>query len=126
MPIGEGMADYIYTSEGRPQGFRRGDHIYAMDGIPLGRVWAEKAYSLAGDYVGAVINNMVVDRPGVSTRAIKPVSRPDNAVPPHGAEARRPIGEPLADCFHLLLEVAGRSDSELQGESLAGVDLFAR
>lgn len=97
------MADYIYASDGRAQGFRLGNHIYAMDGMPLGRVWAEKVYTFAGSYVGAIFNNMVVDRPNVSRRKLPPVSVPERIAPRGTAETRRPSAEPFPDCFSLLL-----------------------
>ena len=39
---GTQMADYIYSTQGSPQGFRLGDYLYAMDGTPLAKVFAEK------------------------------------------------------------------------------------
>ena len=96
------MADYIYTSDGTPQGFRLSNHIYTIDGTPVGRVFAEKVYSLDGSYVGAIVNNMVVDRPGVSRRAMPAQPTPPKASPPAGGETRRPIGETFPDCFGLL------------------------
>jgi hypothetical protein len=98
------MADYLYTSEGSPQGFRLGPYIYAMDGTPVGRIFAEKAYRLDGTYVGAVINNMIVDRPGVSRRSRTPEPAPPRAAAPSGAEQRRPVCETFSDCFELLLD----------------------
>lgn len=99
------MADYLYTTDGRPQGFRLGAYVYAMDGIPLGRVFAEKAYRLDGHYVGAVINNMIVDRPGVSRRPRPPeAGTPPRAAPPPNNDRRRPIGESFPDCFARLLD----------------------
>lgn len=100
------MADYIYSAEGRPQGFRLSNHIYGMDGAPVGRVWAEKVYSLAGDYVGALVNNMVVDKPGLSRRNLAPIALPANEATPRGAEYRRPVGETYPDAFHLLMAPA--------------------
>ena len=96
------MADFIYSAEGRPQGFRLSNHIYAMDGAPVGRVWAEKVYTLAGDYVGAMVNNMVVDKPGLSRRSLAPLALPASETPPRGAENRRPVGETYPDAFSLL------------------------
>ena len=101
------MADYIYTAQGAPQGFRMGDYIYALDGTPLAKVFAEKVFNLSGDYVGLIMNNMVVDRPGVSRRSMPPSSNPPPATPVHGAECRRPICEAFADCFDLLTHPAG-------------------
>jgi len=98
------VADYLYSTEGVPQGFRIGQWIYRMDGRPVGRTFAEKAYRLDGSYVGAVINNMVVDRPGVSTRSIAPCEPPPAATTPPAAETRRPVGEAYPDCFERLLE----------------------
>jgi hypothetical protein len=100
------MADYLYTTEGRPQGFRLGSYIYAMDGLPLGRVFAEKAYRFDGTYVGAVINNMLVDRPGISRRSRPPEPAPPHAAPAHNAEQRRPVCETFPDCFERLAEEA--------------------
>ena len=100
------MADFLYTTDGMPQGFRLGDHIYAMDGRPVGRVFAEKAYRLDGAYVGAVINNMILDRPGVSRQGRPPTAPPAAVAPPRGAERRRPVCESFADCFGLLTEPA--------------------
>lgn len=97
------MADYLYTSDGSPQGFRLGAFIYAMDGAPLGRVFAEKAYRLDGSYAGAVINNMVVDRPGISKRSMPPCPAPPRAEPPPSRETRRPVGECFPDCFERLV-----------------------
>ncbi|HEX2763630.1 MAG TPA: hypothetical protein VHM92_07270 [Allosphingosinicella sp.] len=97
------MADYLYTSDGSPQGFRLGAFIYAMDGTPVGRVFAEKAYRLDGSYAGAVINNMIVDRPGVSRRSLPAYSAPEPAVPPANRETRRPVGESFPDCFDRLI-----------------------
>ncbi|MFN3388504.1 MAG: 4-fold beta flower protein [Allosphingosinicella sp.] len=97
------MADFLYTSEGRPQGFRLGNHVYAIDGTPVGRVFAEKVYAMDGAYVGALVNNMVVDRPDVSRRAMPPAEAPAPAVPPARAEPRRPVSQSWPDCFALLL-----------------------
>ena len=98
------MADFLYSSEGRPQGFRLGSHIYAIDGTPVGRVFAEKAYRLDGHYVGALVNSMVVDRPDVSRRSLPSAPPPPRGVPPVNAEARHPIGESFPDCFGHLTE----------------------
>jgi hypothetical protein len=98
------MADYLYTSDGSPQGFRLGAFIYAMDGTPVGRVFAEKAYRLDGSYAGAVINNMIVDRPGVSTRSLPAHAPPPRAAPPIGGETRRPVGESFPECFDRLVD----------------------
>lgn len=98
------MADYLYSTDGVPQGFRIGPWIYRMDGRPVGRTFAEKAYRLDGSYVGAVINNMVVDRPGVSSRGLAPCDAPPPAAAPPSAETRRPVGETYPDCFERLLE----------------------
>ncbi|HEX4739332.1 MAG TPA: hypothetical protein VH331_17420 [Allosphingosinicella sp.] len=97
------MADYLYTSDGSPRAFRLGDDIHGMDGIPIGRVFAEKAYRLDGTYVGAVVNNMIVDRPGVSRRSRAPAPAPPRAGPPPRPEQRRPICETYPDCFERLL-----------------------
>ena len=104
------MADYIYASDGRAQGFRLGNHIYAMDGMPLGRVWAEKVYTFAGSYVGAIFNNMVVDRPNVSRRKLPPIPVPARIAPRGTAETRRPSAEPYPDCFGLLLPQDASND----------------
>ena len=97
------MADYIYAADGHPQGFRLSNHIYDLAGTPVGRVWAEKVYTLSGHYVGAMVNHMVVDKPGVSRRGLPPVERPANARPAGSAEPRRPMGEAAPDVFgHLL------------------------
>ena len=100
------MADYIYSTQGSPQGFRLGDYIFAMDGTPLAKVFAEKVYRLDGDYVGLIMNKMVLDKPGVSRRSMPPASVPAPATPVHGAESRRPICESFADCFDLLTHPA--------------------
>ena len=100
------MADYIYDTRGSPQGFRLGDYIYALDGMPLAKVFAEKVYNLGGDYVGLIINNMVLDKPGVSRRSMPPSSRPSPVAPVHGAEGRRPVCEAYADRFDLLIHPA--------------------
>lgn len=100
------MADHIYAADGRPQGFRLDDNIYGMDGTPLSRVWAEKVYTFAGGYVGAIFNNMVVDRPNVSRRELPRVPVPDKVAARRGAEARRPLAQPFPDCFDLLLTLA--------------------
>jgi hypothetical protein len=96
------MADYIYSSQGSPQGFRLGDYLYAMDGTPLAKVFAEKVFDFNGDYVGLIMNNMVLDKPGVSRRSMPPASIPGPATPVHAAERRRPICEAYPDCFDLL------------------------
>ena len=96
------MADYIYSTQGSPQGFRLGDYLYALDGTPLAKVFAEKVFNFSGDYVGLIMNNMVLDRPGVSRRSMPPASIPAPATPVHGAERRRPICEAYPDCFDLL------------------------
>ena len=96
------MADYIYSTQGSPQGFRQGDYLYALDGTPLAKVFAEKVFNFHGDYVGLIMNNMVLDRPGVSRRSMPPASIPAPATPVHGAERRRPICEAYPDCFDLL------------------------
>ncbi|MEA2998193.1 MAG: hypothetical protein QOK17_26 [Sphingomonadales bacterium] len=103
------LADFLYATDGNPQGFRLGAHIYAMDGRPVGRVFAEKAYRLDGCYVGAVINNMVVDRPGVSRQSRPSAPLPAPVAPPRGAEHRRPVGETFPDCFALLAEAADQA-----------------
>lgn len=106
------MADYLYSSEGFPKGFRLGDHIYAMDGEPIGRVFAEKAFTLEGHYVGLIVNNMVLDKPGVSRRSMPPSPAPEPAAPAHGAGSRRPVCEAYADCFDLLKPLAVAEHAE--------------
>lgn len=98
------MADYIFTAEGQPQGFRLGSYIYTLDGVAVGRVWAERAYRLDGSYVGAMFKNMVVDKPSVSKRSLPPLPYPGDAAPISGAESRRPVLLPYPDVFHLLGE----------------------
>jgi hypothetical protein len=100
------MAYFIYSTAGEPQGFRLGEHIFTMDGVPVGRVFAEKVYKLGGSYVGVLINNMVLDKSGVSRRSLPPVSAPPHAQPPRGAEMRRPVCEAFADSFELLISSA--------------------
>lgn len=104
------MADYIYSSQGSPQGFRLGDHIYTLDGAPVAKVFAEKVFHLSGQYVGLIINNMVLDKPGVSRRSMPPSPSPPRAAPVHGAESRRPVCEAYADCFDLLTPAAAEED----------------
>ena len=99
------MADYIYAADGNARGFRLSNHIYDLAGNPIGRVFAEKAYRLDGTYVGALINGMVVDKPGVSMRSINPVAPPPKA-PGLTAEPRRALGQNHADCFDRLLTAA--------------------
>ena len=105
------MTDYIYSTEGRPHGFRLNGHIHDMEGRPVGRVCAEKVYTLNGEYVGAIINNMVVDKPGLSKRSLPARSRPKNVTVPAGAGDRRPIGEMPPDVFHLLT-APGKADEQ--------------
>lgn len=108
--------DYLYSSEGEPQGFRQGDHIYTLDGTPIGKVFAEKAYRLDGTYIGAVINNMVVDKPDVSRRSIRPSPAPPKASLPNNVQGRRPIGESWPDCFAgLLIQGEGARVVEANG-----------
>lgn len=95
--------DFLYTTEGEPQGFRIGGYIYTLDGTPVGKVFAEKAYRLDGSYVGAVINNMVVDKPDVSRRSLPRCPVPPKAALPHNIEGRRPIGPSWPECFQGLL-----------------------
>lgn len=109
------MADYFFNAQGKPQGFRLGAVIYALDGTPLGRVWAEKAYRFDGTYVGALLKNMVVDKPAVSRRNLPPVAPPAPARPIEGTESRRPVGDNLADVFHLLSVVYEQEDGERAG-----------
>ena len=104
------MADYLYSSMGEPQGFRLGDYIYAMDGRPVGKVFAEKAYALNGEYVGLIVNNMVLDKPGVSRRNMPPITNVPVAEPSRLGEHRRPVCEGYADCFDRLLHPQ-RADS---------------
>ena len=110
--------DYLYTTEGKPQGFRIGDHIYALDGTAIGKVFAEKAYRLDGTYVGAVINNMVVDKPDVSRRSMPPAPAPPKATLPHNVQDRRPVGESWPECFQALLP--GAEGAEIAETSGAG------
>ncbi len=98
--------DYIYAADGKPQGFRLSEYIYTLDGTPVGRVMAEKAYRLDGTYVGCVVNNMIVDRPGVSRRSIRAHPRPEKAALPQNVEDRRPVGPSFPDCFEQLLTPA--------------------
>ena len=105
------MADYIYSTQGSPQGFRLGDYLYALDGTPLAKVFAEKVFNFSGDYVGLIMNNMVLDKPGVSRRSMPPASIPAPANPVHGAERRRPICEAFPDCFDLLSHPADDAES---------------
>jgi hypothetical protein len=107
------MADYIYTAEGNPQGFRMGNFIYTMDGTPIGRVLAEKAYRLSGEYVGAVINGMVVDKPGLSTRRLPPIAPPPRMTPGDRPDHRRPLGPTFADVFEFLTEQAPEPEAAL-------------
>lgn len=100
------MADYIYAADGTPRGFRLSDYIYDLSGLPIGKVFAEKAYRLDGSYVGALINSMVVDKPGLSVRGIAPVVPPP-AVPAQNTGSRRPSGQGHVDCFDRFLLAAG-------------------
>lgn len=100
------MADIIYAADGSPRGFRLSAFIYDLSGAPVGRVFAEKAYRFDGEYVGALINGMVVDKPLVSRRSIAPMAPPP-AVPMHSADPRRPLGQTHADCFDRLLAPSG-------------------
>lgn len=109
--------DYLYTTEGKPQGFRIGDHIYALDGTAIGKVFAEKAYRLDGTYVGAVINNMVVDKPDVSRRSTRPSAAPPNATLPRNVQDRRPVGESWPECFGGLLPEVEKTDLAEPGEA---------
>lgn len=97
------MADYIYAGDGRARAFRLGDNLFAMDGTPLGRVWAERVYTFAGSYVGALSNNMVVDRPNASRRKLPSVPVPDRAAGRGDGDRRHPIAAPYPECFDLLL-----------------------
>ena len=106
------MADYIFNAEGRPQGFRLGSHIYTLDGTPVGRAWAEKAYRLDGTYVGAILKNMVVDKPNASKRNLPPAARPPQARPVVDPENRRPVNDAGEDVFHLLLESEAQETGE--------------
>ena len=96
------MADFIYNSEGRPQGFRLGSFIYDLDGAALGRVWAERVYRFDGSYVGVLFKNMVADKPSVSKRTLPPHARPENVAPISNIEGRRPIPNEYPDVFHML------------------------
>ena len=98
------MADYIFNADGTAQGFRLGSHIYTLDGTPVGRAWAEKAYRLDGTYVGAILKNMVVDKPNPSKRNRPPAPRPANARPIAHPESRRPVSDAGEDVFYLLVE----------------------
>lgn len=104
------MADYIYSTQGAPQGFRLGSYIYELSGRAIGRVWAERAHRLDGTYVGALLKNMVVDKPSVSRRNLPPLPYPGDAPPAVGAEARRPLGDQLPDIFYLLTASADEVD----------------
>ena len=99
------MADHIYAADGTPRGFRLSNYIYALDGEPIGRVFAEKAYRFDGLYVGALINSMIVDKPQVSRRSLRPLAPPP-AVPTQNTGPRRPIGQNHPECFDRLLEPA--------------------
>ena len=114
------MADFIYDTRGSPRGFRLGAYIYALDGTPLAKVFAEKVFNLAGDYVGLIMNSMVLDRPGLSRRSMPPSSRPSPVAPMHGAECRRPICEAYADCFDRLTEPAA-DDAPAQRETAPAI-----
>ena len=96
------MADFIYNSEGRAQGFRVGSHIYALNGTAIGRVWAERAYRFDGTYVGVLFKNMVVDKPTASRRSLPPISAPPRMASPGSADIRRAINLEYPDVFHLL------------------------
>lgn len=104
------MADYLYTADGAPQGFRLGSYIYGLDGKAIGRVWAERAYRLDGAYVGALLKNMVVDKPSVSRRNLPPLPHPSDVRPAVGAEPRRPLGDQMPDVFALLTAGADEAD----------------
>jgi hypothetical protein len=96
------MADFIYNADGDAQGFRLSNHVYDLAGVPLGRVWAEKVYAFDGQYVGAIVNKMVVDKPAVSRKGLQPAPRPAHTLPASSAESRRPVGTCYPDVFHLL------------------------
>ena len=96
------MSDLIYAADGTPRAFRLSNYIYDLEGKAVGRVFAEKAYRLDGSYVGALINNMVVDKPGLSRRSIGSVAQPPRASV-QTPEPRRPIGQTHPDCSDQLL-----------------------
>lgn len=97
------MTDFIYSAEGYPKAFRLGSDIYALSGAPIGRIHAEKAYRLDGEYVGALVNKMILDKPGVSRRSLPPRSPPDDTLAQISVDRRRPVGEALPDVFDLLI-----------------------
>ncbi len=97
------MADFIFDAEGRAQGFRWGSYLYTLGGKAVGRVIAERAFDLNGHYVGAVYQNMVVDKPGYIPRDLGPVAYPGDVVPPQPPDFRRSAGHDYQDMFHRLV-----------------------
>jgi hypothetical protein len=97
------VADFIFDSQGRAQGFRLGSYLYTLSGKAVGRVIAERAFDLDGRYVGAVYRNMVVDKPGYIPRDLGPVAYPGDVVPPQRPDFRNSPGHDYQDMFPRLL-----------------------
>ena len=96
------MADYIFRSDGSPAGFRLGAHIYTLDGVAVAQVFAERAYDLSGRYVGTLVNNMVLDKPGGPRGDLRRLAEPAQAAAAFSVPSRLPVHEQFEDCFYLL------------------------
>lgn len=103
------MADYIFNSDGRAQGFRVGPYLYDLSGKAVGRVSAERVYKLSGEYVGELFKNMVVEKPTGVRRNLPAIAYPGDADPPPADTSRGAGDHSFPDVFERL--VGGSTDN---------------
>lgn len=97
------MTQYVYHPEGRPHGFVLGKYVYGLDGRAVGRISGTRVYLANGSYVGELFQDMLVEKPVGARRPLKPVTMPEDVVPPGNIESRRPLACQYPDAFHRLL-----------------------
>lgn len=98
------MPDFVYDSDGRPQGFRIGNFVYDGTGQPVGQVSAERVYRLDGTYVGEMFRNMVVEKPVGARPNLRPIGAPKSVEPPMPDSSRGSGGHGFPDVFHRLID----------------------
>lgn len=114
------MAMYVYSTDGEPIGFLYETTIHDLEGRPLGRIIGSRVHRFDGSYVGEWFKESVVERPGVSARALPPMAVPPSRPSPGRSWRRRAVvyyGFP--DIFHRLYESETAADPDSSDRAAA-------